>query len=160
LSKGEEAFLAALESLDEALIIATAVALQTAPFTAPELSQALEIALQTTREELASLVGQGTVCAVSKTPGLDWFIPAPVLKKYLQKLETLLLTFHSENPERSGTTKLALMQHFPAPMDTSAFDALLHVAEQKGLVVESQGVISHPHSRTRLSGMDEQATKV
>ena len=160
LSKGEEAFLSALESLDDDLIITTAVALRTMPFTAPELSQSLEIALDTTCEQLTSLVAQGVVSVMSKAPGMDWFILTSILKKFLQKLESLLLTFHSKNPELSGITKQALKQHFPVSMSTSAFDALLHVAEQKALLVESKGIISHPNSRSRISGIDEQTTEM
>ncbi|MCL2529165.1 MAG: selenocysteine-specific translation elongation factor [Coriobacteriia bacterium] len=158
LSKDEAVFLSALESADEAQIIASAVALRTLPFTAPELSRALEIDLNTTSDALASLISQGAVSKLGAAQGVDWYIHAPLLKRFLQKLETLLLTFHSDNPELAGMAKRALMQQFPTALDAGAFDALLNTAEQKGLLIESKGVVSHPNSRSRISGIDEQAS--
>jgi len=158
LSEGEKAFLQALEGRDNKQIIATAVALRTTPFNAEELSIALEIAPETTSSELSSLVDQGTLSMMGKAPNNQWFIPSAVLKRLLQKLENLLVAFHSDNPELPGMTKAALMQRFQKSMDASAFDALLDRAEQEDLLFETKGIISHSSSRSRITELDEQVS--
>ncbi|MCL2807633.1 MAG: selenocysteine-specific translation elongation factor [Coriobacteriia bacterium] len=160
LQEGEQDLLTALEGSEAEQMVSCAVALKVLPFTAPALSKELELSLHLVVSAVDTLVKQGRVSIIGKTPDSQWYLATPLQKKYLQKLENLLIAFHTESPELLGITKSALAQRFLLPLGATAFDALLYTAERKGILAESKGLISHPSSHAHTRGLDAEAAQL
>lgn len=88
-----------------------------------------------------------------------YFAKGPVIQKQVMTLENILLTFHANNPSKTGMSKGALEQSIPYHLDHDCFETILEEALTQKKLVINKGEISHPKASAGARNLEEQTAQ-
>jgi len=122
------------------------------PMTSAQVAAALGVARPKVADELnkAALerIKVGTETA---------FITADALDGLVGGIEREILAFHEGDPNATGLATSALRDRVDRRLSPKAFDAVLDVAQQRGLVIAEKGVVRHPKAAVSAIAQEAEA---
>lgn len=152
LSATEQALLDALRRADQEQATLLYCLLQKTPKTAQEIASALELdgaivsnALEKHRNTSDKLNLDSKLLASIKKPGeKPYYLAKEQLGTILEHITENLLCFHKEQKLHSGMSEAALAASLHLMISPSAFSALIHYAQERGILECDAGLIAHP----------------
>lgn len=161
LSPEEKTLLEALSHNNEKDICSALVDASKAPLGINEIAQITGFSRKRINDALDSCTttkGKPLYCRIGKSTNI-YIASKPLVQKYVMTLENLLLTFHANNPSKTGISKGALEQSLPHYIDYGCFEALLEEALAQNKLVIHNGEISHPKASAGARNLEEQTAQ-
>lgn len=144
LAPAEHALLESLRDKAYAAALDAAMDLQNEPESAEKLVRNYGIPLSDSVELLRSAVKSGKLLKLeSGRASCPLYAPPRLLQSLTGRLESALMKFHAQNPNRTGATKAELMKLTGIHMPELSFEGVLSYACEHGKICRDGAEISH-----------------
>jgi len=152
LSAAERALLGSLLDHD---VAAAAVGLLTSrgvPMTSVRVAAQLGVA----RGDVADSLNRADLARL-KVGGEAYFVASDALERLITVTETSLLEFHDEQPKATGVSRKALKDRVDPHLEAKVFDAILDMAQERGVATMAGGEVRHPKAAVSALAAEEEA---
>ncbi len=154
LSAGEQAILDALRQGDEAAAFSAYVGAMTTPVALEDMARDLSLPKLQAQALTEQACQRGTLMVLDEKAQL--FARPATVQKTLAAMENTLLAFHAGNKTAVGIPREELRVSLASKPDKAVFDALLALAEARGLAIHADGLVSHPRAGAGARALEEQ----
>ncbi len=122
------------------------------PMTSAEVATALGVP----RAQVADELNKATLERV-KVAGETAFVTPEALDRLVGQVDTELVSFHEADPKATGIATLALRDRVDRRLSPKAFDAVLGVAQDRGVAISEKGRVRHPKAAVSALAAEAQA---
>ncbi|MDR2035276.1 MAG: selenocysteine-specific translation elongation factor [Coriobacteriales bacterium] len=160
LSSQEYALLESLKCGDTTAAVKAMALLRETPFTPGDLALEGDFEESLVSSTLEALAEESELVALRFGESVRLYVGKEALKSSLQKLERLLLDYHTANPSLVGIAKEAFMQRFKKNLSSTVFDALIEEGQKQGILQVDGGLIAHPKARSQIRSADSKTAGI
>lgn len=154
LDDAETRLLTALRDGDFASAAEGLVAVARQPIAAEQIASALGIPVADVVKAL-----QRRDIAQIEAAGRELYLARAALESYLAAIDRELRAFHAENPQAADIATAALRDRVDKRLTAPVFDALLALAEARGMAKVSAGRVSHPEAAITAKAAEDEAAE-
>lgn len=119
-----------------------AVSIEATPVGKEAIARFIGIEPQRAEKLLEEAAAKGNIEVLGTSP--HFYATKETIASAEERISSVLLTYHNENPKGFGVAKEALRRKCFPKMSTACFDALLVHAIDNGVAVQSDALVSHP----------------
>lgn len=158
LATAEHALLESLRDRAYAAALDAAMSLLNQPESAEELVRNYGIPLSDSADLLRSAVKSGKLLKLEGgRASCPLYAPPRLLQSLTGRLESALMKFHAQNPNRTGATKAELMKLTGIHMPEPSFEGVLSYACEHGKICRDGAEISHTQAGAGAKAQLQQA---
>lgn len=157
LKEPEEGVLSALAAGKEADAVCARMEGLALPVTAKQAASSLGLDERLVENQISRMAAAGELAQVE---GAEvWFIQPQALAALLSSIESKLMRFHNQNPDKTGIGKEELRILVDKKLDNACFDALLQRAQARKIAVVLGNEVSHPKASAGAKAQVDKAAQ-